>query len=70
LEANVARDSYRIVDPDPPYFLTCTVVAWLAVFTRPATVNILLDSLRFLQEHQRITVFGYVVLENHVKTSW
>jgi uncharacterized tellurite resistance protein B-like protein len=45
--------------------LTCTVVGWLPIFTRTETVQILLDSWRFLQAQQRLIIYGYVILENH-----
>jgi hypothetical protein len=48
-----------------PHFLTCTVVGWLPVFTRPPTVQIVLDSWHFLRDQDRLVLFGYVVLENH-----
>jgi len=36
------------------------------VFTRPETVQIVLDSWRFLQDQDRMVLLGYVVLENHI----
>jgi hypothetical protein len=60
------RTRYRIFETDYPYFLTCTVVGWLPVFTRPECVEIVLSSWKFLQESGRMTLFGYVVLENHL----
>jgi REP element-mobilizing transposase RayT len=62
----MSRTRYRIVDGAHPYFLTCTVVAWLPVFTRQETVQIVLDSWRFLQENDRLVLYGYVILENHL----
>ncbi len=62
----MARGKYRVTEPDQPHFLTCTVVAWLAVFTRPQTVQIVLDSWRFLQDNNRLILYGYVILENHL----
>ncbi len=62
----MGRSRYRIGETTHPYFLTCTVVGWLPVFTRTETVHVILDSWRFLQEQERLLVFGYVVLENHV----
>ncbi|MDP2391820.1 MAG: transposase [Methylococcaceae bacterium] len=41
-----------------------TVLHWIPVFTRPDTVNILLDSLRFLSK-DGLQVYAWVVLENH-----
>jgi putative transposase len=62
----MSRSRYRIVEGSHPYFMTCTVIAWLAVFTRQETVQIVLDSWRFLQEHNRLILYGYVILENHL----
>src|SRR5438105_2196539 len=62
----VTRSRYRICEQQQPHFLTCTVVAWLPVFTQPDTVQVVLDSWRFLQQQKRLTLFGYVVLENHL----
>ncbi|MEN8176712.1 MAG: transposase, partial [Pseudomonadota bacterium] len=42
----MGRSRYKIIDPELPHFVTCTVLHWIPVFTRPATVEILLDSLR------------------------
>ncbi len=46
--------------------MTCTVVEWLAVFTRPETVQILLDCWSYQREHAGLRLYGYVVLENHL----
>jgi REP element-mobilizing transposase RayT len=62
----VSRSRYKIIEQAHPHFLTCTVVAWLPVFTRPETAHIVLDSWRFLQERQRLVLYGFVILENHV----
>jgi putative transposase len=62
----MSRSRYRIFETDFPYFLTCTIVGWLPVFTRPQAVDIILDSWRFLTESGRLTLYGYVILENHL----
>ncbi len=62
----MTRSRYRITEPNQPHFLTCTIVAWQAVFTRPQTVQIVLDSWKFLQENGRLKLYGYVILENHL----
>jgi REP element-mobilizing transposase RayT len=60
------RTRYKIWDDLYPHFFTCTVAGWIPVFTRPDSVQIVLDSWRFLQDHGRLTVYGYVILENHL----
>jgi REP element-mobilizing transposase RayT len=62
----MGRSRFRFGESPSPQFLTCSVVGWLPVFTKPETVQILLDSWQFLQDHNRLTLLGYVVLENHV----
>jgi REP element-mobilizing transposase RayT len=62
----MSRTRYKIYDNAYPHFLTCTVVEWLPIFTRPDAVQVLLDSWSFLQREGRLTLFAYVVLENHV----
>ncbi|MEI6335080.1 MAG: hypothetical protein WCS87_10995 [Methylococcaceae bacterium] len=49
-----------------PHFMTCTVMEWLPVFTRPETVQILLDCWRYQREQAGLRLYGYVVLENHL----
>jgi putative transposase len=62
----MGRSRFQFGESPFPHFLTCTVVGWLPVFTRPETVQILLDSWQSLQDQGRLTLLGYVVLENHV----
>ena len=61
----MGRSRYKIVDPELPHFVTCTVLHWIPVFTRPPTVAIVLDSLRFLQ-NEGFKLYAYVILENHL----
>jgi hypothetical protein len=62
----MTRSRYRFGDSDHAYFLTCTIVGWLPVFTQPETVQIIYDSWQFLQDNNRLTIYGYVILENHL----
>ncbi|MDK1020982.1 MAG: transposase [Candidatus Hydrogenedentes bacterium] len=61
----MGRSRYRFVDVTQPHFMTCTVLHWVPVFTRAETVEILLDSLRYLSK-EGLKVYAYVVLENHM----
>ena len=62
----MGRSRYTITEADKPYFMTCTVVEWLPVFTRPETVNILLDCWQYQRQHAGLKLYGYVILENHL----
>jgi REP element-mobilizing transposase RayT len=62
----MTRTRYRYLGTDAPYFLTLTVNNWLPLFTRPETVDILLDGWRYLRDNHAFTLHGYVILENHL----
>jgi REP element-mobilizing transposase RayT len=62
----MTRSRYRIFEREYPYFMTCTVVGWLPVFTRPDAVEILFACWRFLQQRRDFALYGYVILENHL----
>jgi REP element-mobilizing transposase RayT len=62
----MTRSCYRIFEREYPYFMTCTVVGWLPVFTRPEAVEIAFECWRFLQQRRDFVLYGYVVLENHL----
>ncbi|WP_306547406.1 transposase [Desulfobulbus sp.] len=62
----MTRSRYVIHEPEKPHFLTCTVVEWLPVFTRPDAVQILLDCWSYQRAHSGLQLFGYVILENHL----
>ena len=46
----MSRTRYRFCETESEYpcFMTCTIVAWQPIFTRPETVQILLDSWKYL----------------------
>jgi REP element-mobilizing transposase RayT len=62
----MTRTRYRIFETEYPYFMTCTVVGWLAVFTRPEAVDNVFNSWRHLRRERDFKLFGYVILENHL----
>ncbi|MGE4560644.1 MAG: transposase [Desulfobulbus sp.] len=62
----MARSRYTIHEAQAPHFLSCTVVNWLPLFSNPDLVDILLDSWRFLHSKGRLTLYAYVIMENHV----
>jgi putative transposase len=62
----MTRTRYRIYEDIYPYFMTCTIVGWQAIFTRPETVQTVLDSWEFLVDDKDFRLYGYVILENHL----
>jgi putative transposase len=61
----MGRSRYHFIYPDQPHFMTLTVQGWLPIFTRPETVDILLESFLFLI-NERLRIQAWVILENHL----
>ena len=62
----MGRSRYKVYENQLPYFLTCTVVNWLPASINPSIAQIILESLRFLQNEKRLTLYAYVIMENHL----
>ena len=62
----MGRTRYRIEETQRPYFLTCTIVGWLPVFSNPRCVEAIFDSWRFQQTERQLLILGYVIMENHL----
>lgn len=62
----MARSRYKLIDSQVPHFVTATVVNWLPLFGSRTVQHILLDSLRFLIQHERLALYAYVLMENHL----
>ena len=57
---------YKFIDKQGVYFTTSTVVGWLEVFTRDMYKDILLDSIRFCQKNQGLSVHAWVLMTNYL----
>jgi REP element-mobilizing transposase RayT len=62
----MGRTRYKIYEPTHPHFVTCTILHWLPIFTRQESVDIILNSLKFLQKQDNLRLHAYVILENHL----
>ena len=62
----MGRSRYKISESNRPYFLTNTIINWTPIFTRPESVQIILDSFSYMQKNEYLKIYGYVILENHL----
>ncbi|MFP4332281.1 MAG: REP-associated tyrosine transposase [Campylobacterales bacterium] len=62
----MGRSRYKIYEPTHPHFMTCTVLHWIPIFTNQESVQIILDSLKYLQTKHNLKLYAYVILENHL----
>lgn len=57
---------YQIYDQNGMNFITCTVVEWIDLFTRTEIADIIIDSLRYCQEHKGLNIYAYVLMPSHL----
>jgi putative transposase len=57
---------YTIRNKSGIYFCTLTVVNWIDVFTRKEYCFVVLDSLKYCQQHKGLVVHAYVIMSSHV----
>ena len=62
----MGRSRYYVGDNKAPHFVTCTVLNWMPLFTRPQRVEIILEALQYRQKQAGWKIYGYVILENHL----
>ena len=62
----MGRSRYKIYEPTHPHFITLTVLHWIPLFTNTKSVDILLESFKYLQESDNLKIYAYVILENHL----
>jgi REP element-mobilizing transposase RayT len=53
-----------------PDFFTATILEWKPLLQQDKFKEIIINSLRFLVEDKRVTVFGFVIMSNHIHIIW
>ena len=52
------------------YFWTATIHKWLPLLSGENNKQIIIDSLKYLSDKKLITVFGFVIMPNHIHLIW
>ena len=59
--------SYKIIPNEGyAYFVTCTVVEHLPLFSEPAYLKIILDSMAYIREHKNTRLNAFVIMSTHL----
>lgn len=59
-------DKYLPANSDGIYFLTMTTVVWVDVFTRREYKQLVVDSLRYCQQHKGLELFAWYFMPSHL----
>lgn len=62
----MSRTRYKVYDAAYPYFLTSSIVEGYPLFSNPLAAEIVLESFTFLQEKRNVSLYAYVIMENHI----
>lgn len=52
------------------YFYTVAIVDWVPLLQADKFKQIILDSLRYLVEKNKLVVYGFVIMPNHIHIIW
>lgn len=56
----------RRTTPDDLYFVTLTIMGWIALFNRQSTRDIIVKGLQRGQEKESLEIYCYVLMSNHL----
>lgn len=55
---------------NPIQFYTATILEWNHLLKPDKCKQIIIDSLAFLVKEQRVKVYGFVIMSNHIHLIW
>ncbi len=53
-----------------PQFFTATILEWKPLLKQDKYKDIIIDSLRFLVQQNRVKVCSFVIMSNHIHLTW
>lgn len=62
----MGRSRFKFFEQHYPYFVSSSINEGIPLFSDPLIAEILLVSLEHLQKEQRVKLYGYVIMENHL----
>lgn len=62
----MAGDRYSITDQHDTYFITCTIVQWIDLFTRIVYKEVIVDAFKYCICNKGLVLNGWVIMTNHI----
>lgn len=59
-------DQYRVRNHEEIHFITFTIVDWVDIFIRPVYKDLIIESLKYCQQHKGLQLYGYCLMTNHL----
>jgi len=62
----MSGDKYFISDQHAPYFITCTIIHWIDLFSKPIYRDIVVQSLNYCVKEKNLNLYAWVLMSNHI----
>jgi putative transposase len=62
----MAGDKYHITHQQDTYFITCTIVQWIDLFTRVEYKQIIVEAFQYCILNKGLVLNGWVIMTNHI----
>lgn len=59
-------NKYSISNKDSAYYITFATVGWVDVFTRKVYCDMIIENLRYCQEHKGLIIYSWCLMSNHI----
>jgi putative transposase len=59
-----------MIESELPQYITATILDWKMLLKPKKCKDIIIESLRFLVEKERVIIYGFVILDNHIHIIW
>ena len=59
-------EKYKFNNPEGIYFVTCTIVYWIDLFTRKEYMHIIIDTLKKYQEKRSLIIHAFCIMPSHI----
>ena len=59
-------EKYKFNNPEGIYFVTCTVIHWIDLFTRKELKHVILNSLRHCQKEKGLVIHSWCLMPSHL----
>lgn len=64
------KEGEKIYAREFPEFITVTCLDWKPLLKNDEHKDIIMDSLRFLVKSKRVTIYAFVIMDNHFHLIW
>ncbi|PTB98021.1 transposase [Marivirga lumbricoides] len=59
-------EKYKFNNLEGIYFVTCTIVYWIDLFTRKEYNHIIIDTLRYYQKKRNLKIYAFCIMPSHL----